>query len=342
MRRLREHQLALTAVAFALAAGAVAGIAAAWGFGGFWQVWGHVHPGWLVLVAGAELLTVPAYALAYRAVASIHGGPALAKPFLMRVVAAGFGPFAPAGGFAIDRRVLSTICEDDVATIRVLGLGALEWALLAPATCICAIVLLAAGGDGVMPSVLWPWALAVPVGLAVALWLAAPGRRERIASGGGQIRRHFGTGLEGIAVLVSLARGPSRRIAAWAGAAAYWALDIAAFYGAVRFAGLSPDIGAVVIAYGTGYALTRRSTPLGGAGVTEVLMTFALHWAGQPVLPALTAVVVYRVFNFVVPTLPALLSHARVKPLLDAADEGRSPTASERRQATAPLPLARR
>ena len=25
--------------------------------------------------------------------------------------------------------------------------------------------------------------------------------------------------------------------------------------------------------------------PLGGAGITEALMTFSLHWTGQPVLP---------------------------------------------------------
>jgi hypothetical protein len=35
--------------------------------------------------------------------------------------------------------------------------------------------------------------------------------------------------------------------------------------------------------------------------VIAALMTFALHWVGQPVGPALAAVVVYRVFNFLVP-----------------------------------------
>jgi uncharacterized membrane protein YbhN (UPF0104 family) len=173
----------------------------------------------------------------------------------------------------------------------------------------------------------------------VALWLAAPGRRQRIASGDGRIRRHLGTGLEGVAVLPALLHGRSRSAAAWAGAGAYWAFDIAAFYGAVRFAGLAPGVLPVIVAYATGYALTRRSTPFGGAGVTEVMMTFALHWMGQPMLAALVAVVVYRVFNFVLPTVPALLSHTRVTPLLDAADQGRPATAAERRTATAPMGL---
>jgi len=91
------------------------------------------------------------------------------------------------------------------------------------------------------------------------------------------------------------------------------------------------------LAYATGYALTRRSMPLGGAGITEALMTFALHWAGQPVLPALAAVVVYRVFNFVLPIIPARVVGPRIRPLLRAAEEGRTPAAREQAQAAAPL-----
>ena len=92
-----------------------------------------------------------------------------------------------------------------------------------------------------------------------------------------------------------------------------------------------------ILAYATGYALTRRSTPLAGSGSTEALMTLALHWVGEPVAPALAAVVVYRVFNFGLPCLPALLVHPRIRPLLDAADEGRTPARAARREAAMPL-----
>lgn len=117
----------------------------------------------------------------------------------------------------------------------------------------------------------------------------------------------------------------------------YWAFDVAAFYGAVRFVGLHVGVGEAIIAYATGYALTRRSTPLGGAGITEVLMTFALHWMGQPVLGALAAVVVYRVFNFALPAVLALVVHPRVDPLLSAADDDRTPAHQERLLAAAPF-----
>jgi hypothetical protein len=61
---------------------------------------------------------------------------------------------------------------------------------------------------------------------------------------------------------------------------------------------------------------------------------------GQPVVGALAAVVVYRVFNFAIPALLALAVQPRVEPLLSAADEGRTPAQEERRVAAAPFGAA--
>jgi uncharacterized membrane protein YbhN (UPF0104 family) len=86
----------------------------------------------------------------------------------------------------------------------------------------------------------------------------------------------------------------------------------------------------VIIAYGTGYAATRRSLPLGGAGVTEFLMTYALYWVREPLAPALAAVVAYRLFNFVLAATPGLIAHRQLgaviagrarNPVPDRADE---------------------
>jgi uncharacterized membrane protein YbhN (UPF0104 family) len=296
-------------------------IAAAYGFGAFADAWKHLQPNWLVLVVCAELLAVPAYAISYRVVARMNDGPGFRMPLVLRAVVAGFGPFAAGGGFALDKRVLHAMENDERrATIRVLGLGALEWGVLAPAAWVSAVALLVRGHPRAMPSLLWPWAIAVPIGFAVGLWLAAPGRRERLArEDGGRLRAAFGRALRGVGILHSLVRDPQCFVAV-VGIALYWALDIASFYGAIRFVGLQPNIGETILAYATGYALTRRSMPLGGAGATEALMTFALHWVGQPVATALAAVVVYRVFNFVLPTVPALVVRPHIEPLLDAAD----------------------
>lgn len=338
MRKLHAHPVRVTLGAFGLAGAAVLGIAAAYGFGAFAQAWSHPDVAWLALVVGGQPLAIAAYMLCYRTLARMNDGPRLQPPLVARVVIGGFGPFAVRGGFVLDKRALHAIEGDEqAARIRVLGLGALEWALLAPAACFSAVALLVTADPRPMASLLWPWAIAVPVGFALGLWLAAPARRRRIADGDARWRHAMDVALRAIGTLPSLARGLSGCWAAWTGMAAYWVFDIASFYGALRFIGLHLNVGEAILAYATGYALTRRSMPLGGAGATEALMTFALHWAGQPVAPALAAVVVYRVPNFVLPTIPALLVRDRVKPLLEAADDERTPARQEQRRAAAPL-----
>jgi uncharacterized membrane protein YbhN (UPF0104 family) len=72
---------------------------------------------------------------------------------------------------------------------------------------------------------------------------------------------------------------------------------------------------ALILAYATGYVLTRRSLPLGGAGIVEVALTFALHWVGVPLGRALVGVVIYRLFNLWLPILPALAVLPSIKRL---------------------------
>lgn len=338
MSRLREHPGKVSLFALCLAAGAVVAIALAYQVDGFFDAWLHLHYGWLVLAFIAQLLAIPAYVVAYRAVTQMPEGPSMPTPMAIRVVTAGFGPFAVQGGFSVDRDALHALHDDEYeATVRVFGLGALEWALLAPAAWICALVVLATGDAKVIDSLPWPWAIAVPIGFALGLWLSAPRWREKIAAGEEGWRHWLALGLHGVGVLHLLSHNPLRWWRAWAGAALYWTLDIACFYASARFVGLRVDLAEIVLAYATGYALTRRSTPLGGAGATEALMTFALHWVGQPVVGALAAVVVYRTLNFALPTVPALLARRHVGPLLDAGYERRAAADWEHRRAAAPF-----
>ena len=210
--------------------------------------------------------------------------------------------------------------------MRVLGLGVLEWALLAPTACVVAIVFLVEG-ENVLPSLLWPWAIAVPVGFAAGLWASSPGRRTRLARIGGRRRSWLADLLDGVGVLHTLIASPRRYAGAWLGTALYWAADIAAFYGALRAFGLDVGAGKTILAYATGYAATRRSLPLGGAGVTEVLMSYSLYWVREPLAPALAAVVAYRAFNFLLAALPGLVARRHVERLIVAAEKQRSRTA---------------
>lgn len=317
----------VAALATGIAAIAVLVIARVTGADAVGRAFDDVDPGWIALIAGAELLAYPAYILAYRAIAGIHGHGPLAIPLVARVVVAGFGPFTVGGGFGIDRQVLEALHEDEhSARVRVVALGILEWAVLAPTTWVVSVVLLATGAN-ILPSLLWPWAIAVPVGFGLALWASSPARAVRLARRfGGHGRREviLSRLLEGVGALHTLLRNPRRYAAAWLGTGLYWAADIGAFYGGLRTFGLSPGIGKVILAYSTGYAATRRSLPLGGAGITEVLMTYSLYWVREPLAPALAAVVAYRAFNFLLAATPALIAHRQLEPVIARAKRARA------------------
>jgi len=328
--QLHKRPIGLSVLALLIAVLAVLVIARVTGAEAVGKAFGDFRPAWIALIATAELLAYPAYMLAYRTIASMHGHAPLALPLVARIVVAGFGPFAIGGGFGIDRQVLHALHEDErSARVRVLALGTLEWAVLAPTTCVVAIVFLAQGAN-ILPSLLWPWAVLVPVGFAFGLWASAPSRIERMSRIRGRERQWLAHSLEGVSVLHTMIRNPRVHAGAWLGTALYWAADISAFYGGLRTFGLDPSVGKVILAYATGYAATRRSLPLGGAGITEVLMTYSLYWVRLPLAPALGAVVAYRMFNFVLAAMPALIAHRQLEPVLDAIDR---PRRRRRRQA---------
>jgi uncharacterized membrane protein YbhN (UPF0104 family) len=62
----------------------------------------------------------------------------------------------------------------------------------------------------------------------------------------------------------------------------------------------------LLVGYATGYALTRRTLPLAGAGAVEALLPFALMWTGIPLSAAVMAVLAYRIINFWLPIVPAV------------------------------------
>lgn len=320
MRALRERTVFVSMFATAIAAVAVLLIARATGADAVGRAFEHIVPAWIALVAGAELFTYPAYVLAYRSLASVEGHAPIALPMIARIVVAGFGPFALSGGFGIDKRALVALHEDeDSAHRRVVALGTMEWMILAPVGCVVSIILLADGAH-ILPSLLWPWALAVPAGFAAAFWVTAGHRLDWLSEvWDGRLHRVVRS-LEGVAMLRVFVGRAWRFRGAWLGIALYWVADMLAFYGALRVFGLELGPLRVVIAYGTGYAATRRSLPLGGAGVTEFLMTYALYWLGLRLAPALAAVLVYRVFNFLLIAVPAVVAHRQLEPLFSGSD----------------------
>ena len=326
-----------------LALGATAGLAEIAGAERIDRAARHLHPAWLILCLGGELLAYAGYVLMVRDTARVDNGPTLSFGRSLQTVIGGFGVFAAtrtSGGFAVDYWALRSAGEDrDGAVARVLALGALEYAVLAPAALCSAIAILVSGEDVPLTLTL-PWLLVIP-GALVAIWLTSPKRAARYskARGGGRVRQGFAHAVAGLSILRSMFVAPPREHGlGLLGTAAYWAGDIACLWGALQFFGNPKlSIPALIIGYATGYVLTRRSLPAGGAGLVEIALTFSLTWVGFPFVRALLGVVVYRLFNLWLPILPALAVLPQVNELRRELEEAEAE--AERETASGGRPL---
>ena len=280
----------------ALAAAALVGII--WGVVGWHAVLRqvrHVAWIWLLVAAGATIVSHIGYLLAYRVVARHDGGPDIRPVRAAAIVVTGFGLVVPRGGLAIDHAAL---CEHGVSTgearQRVMSLGILEYAVLAPAAFGAALALLLQhinAQAGLLPS----WLIGVPAGTIVTLLLLP---RRRALRRRGWLRHRLSRTLDAINATLTMLRSQPKGVLAAAGMALYWAADIAVLGACLAmFGGHHASVAALVVGYATGYALTRRSLPLSGAGAVEALLPFALSWVSVPLAEAVLAVLAYRAFN---------------------------------------------
>jgi uncharacterized membrane protein YbhN (UPF0104 family) len=237
----RGHKVALlVGLAALLAAGALLGVAWAAGFTRVSQQLLHPHWAWLGIALAAEMVAYVGYTFAYRDVARAERGAELRVPKAVALVATGFGVFIQGGGFALDREALkrSGLPERE-ARARVLGLGALEYTVLAPAALVAASIVLLRR---------------LPVNSSLTI-----------------------------------------------------PCDIACLWAALHaFNGQAPPVAPLIIGYASGYAITRRALPLGGAGVVEALLPFTLAWVAIPLATAMLAVLAYRLMTLWLPMVPAL------------------------------------
>jgi uncharacterized membrane protein YbhN (UPF0104 family) len=310
----KSEGVALVVVAgiFAFAASfAVAWIA---GFDAVARSLRGAHWEWMVIALGGQAIGVLGYAVAYREVARVDSGPTIPRRGAVALVAAGFAPFVAGGGFHLDLHALRqaglTLRE---ARVRVMGLGALEYAVLAPAACATAIFLLVRGST-THGAITWPWAIGVPAGFVFAA-LALPLRTRFRARG--PVRDAIAHGLDAVYVLRCIVVQPrDHGVAAFVGTTVYWFGEFVSLWGCLyTFVGHPPLIARVILGYATGYALTRRTLPIGGAGVVELLLPFALHWVGMPLAPAVLGVFTYRLFNLWLPLIPGVAAISRVRNL---------------------------
>jgi uncharacterized membrane protein YbhN (UPF0104 family) len=292
-----------------IAAAAGTGLAWAAGDGRVLRRLHDFDPIWLLVCLGAEMLAYVGYVFALRETARVDDGPQLSYGHAFRVVAAGFGAFfagSASGGFEIDYLALRHAgATRRQAVARVLGLSTLEYAVLAPAALTAAMVLTFGEAFGHRALTL-PWLLVVP-GFAVAFWLSSPKRDDRFGyrDHHNVLRRGFCHAVAGLRILRRLLRQPFRHGLGFVGVCLYWFGDLACLWGALMTFGAHVDVLRLLLAYATGYVVSRRGLPAGGVGVAEVLLTFAFVWLGVGFAPALLAVFGYRIFNLWLALVPA-------------------------------------
>ena len=160
---------------------------------------------------------------------------------------------------------------------------------------------------------IWPSLLIIPA-LAIGVVLTSPrGARKFRRRRGGSLVTWFCGLIDGAKTVRELFANPRTHWLGIVGNIAYWAGDILCLWAALQAVDVRVSVAVLVVAYSGAYVLTRRALPAGGAGVVEVALTFALVWMGLPFAHSFIAVVIYRLFNFWLPMLPALLITPKIK-----------------------------
>jgi uncharacterized membrane protein YbhN (UPF0104 family) len=270
--------------------------------------------GWLAVCFVGELVAYVGYALTIRDMARVDDGPEMDIGVSAKTVVAGFGVFAAtrsSGGFAVDywafRRAGAGKRD---ALQRVLALGFLEYAVLGTAALVASALLYLRLDGHASNGVTLPSLTIIPLFVA-AFWLTSPMRLQRFsrhARDAGRVKKGFANAVAGAGTVRRLLLSPREHGLGVAGNTLYWAGDILCLWAALQLVGgRHITLSALVLAYSSGYVLTRRALPAGGAGVVEVALTFALVGMGVRFGPALVGVLIYRLFNFWLPIVPALV-----------------------------------
>lgn len=160
-------------------------------------------------------------------------------------------------------------------------------------------------------------------GIVIVLFLAAlliPGNLERMAArwsdGRGRIAN---VARKAAAVPALLGHGTRvafglirKREPGLLGAPGWWFFDIATLWACFKAFGQSPEIGVLVMGYFVGMIANVIPTP-GGVGAVEGGMIGSYAAFGVNLETAVLAVLAYRVFAFIMPTIPGVIAFVRLR-----------------------------
>jgi uncharacterized membrane protein YbhN (UPF0104 family) len=327
----KPHRLALlTALAaFLYIAGGVA-MAYVAGFGAVWRAVQHPSWPWLAASAGGVALAFVGYYFGYRGVGEVEGGPDdLSHADRLAVVAAGFGGFLAHGGVGIDRAVMHAAGGSKrEAKVRVSLLGGLEHLTLAIPGSAAAIVLLVEGVRKPPLDFTIPWAVGPAIGFSIALW-AAERYRERLRGRRGW-REKVSILLDTAHLIGAMFRHPLQYGGALAGMVVYWLGDMWGLWAAMVAFGFHMNGATEIVAFGTAMIVTRRTGPLGGAGILGAALAATLWYSGAPWVAAVLGTFSYRFFAVWFPQPLSFLMLPRLRRLLEHSGDAEEPTAAEK------------
>ena len=274
---------------------------------------------WLIACFVLEVLSYAGYVVALRAVVAMDDGPRFGPLIATRVWLASIGATrivspAGAGGLAIIYWLLRRARMSAGAAIsRVLGFNILVFALFGVWAFAAALVLLLSVGGDVPLAMELPWLIAIPVFAAAGLWISQGARGQRIAgdTSHGWARKTLAAAVRGIIVARRTLEPGRVNMPAVAGAVVYWAADVACLWAALRAIGAEVSLTGVALAYATAYIALLFPLPTGGYGAIDAAATFTLTVLGLPLAEAVVGVVVWRFFNFWLPTIPGLIELGR-------------------------------
>lgn len=297
--------LLVLAAVLQLAAGV--GLAYVAGFSSVRAALGDFHPVWLAAVAGGLGVSFAGYYYAYQGMFTVAGGPSVKGAQMRMVVTVGFGGFLAHGGGEIDRYALEGAnASHREAKTRVSGLAGLEHGVLALGGTAAAIAVLAGASNGLPPlDFLLPWAIIPVPGFLIAFWLAER-YRDRYRGRDGW-RGSLGNFLESIHLIRVMFANPRRHGVALAGMALFWAADAFAAWAAMAAFGFTMNGASMFVGFATGMVFTRRTGPLGGAGVLALCLPLTLWYSGAPLAVAVVGIFTYRVLALWAP-MPASLA----------------------------------
>jgi hypothetical protein len=312
--------LLLAATLLELAAGV--GLAYVAGFAAVRAALGHFDAVWLIALVGGLLTSFVGYLYAYRGVFRVEGGPTLSRRQMVAAVVAGFGGFLARGGGVLDQYALEAAgADENEAKVRVSSLAGLEHGVLAIGGCGCAIAVLAAGLGQPPLDFTIPWAVIPVPGFLIAFWVAER-YRDRFHDQTGW-RRVLGRFLDCIHIIRELFIRPRRWGSAVLGMALFWAADAFAVWAGLAMFGFQMNAAALFVGFAVGMVFTRRTGPLGGAGVLALVLPLTIWYSGAPFAVAIIGVFAYRILALWLP-VPGSLA---MLPTIRAIGERRAPHA---------------